>query len=137
VANLTGFLVLAFGIALWFVPEAYARLRGVRGVTPGALRKALKTRPPDRAADLVVLDVRSAREYARGHIPGAQHLPLDRVADGAALLGNLKGARVVCVCATGKRSAVAAVRLKAAGFEHVYNLSGGMLLWGRRDVETG
>jgi rhodanese-related sulfurtransferase len=133
VANLTGFLVLAFGIALWFVPEAYARLRGVRGVTPGALRKALAARP----ADLVVLDVRSAGEFARGHIPGARHLPLERVGDGAALLGNLKGSRVVCVCATGKRSAVAAVRLKAAGFANVYNLSGGMLFWGRRDVEAG
>lgn len=132
-ANLTGFLVLAFGIALWFVPEAYARLRGVRGVTPRALRAALAARP----ADLVVLDVRSAGEFARGHIPGARHLPLERVGEGAALLGNLKGARVVCVCATGKRSAVAAVRLRRAGFGHVYNLSGGMLFWGRRDVEGG
>jgi len=105
----------------------------VRGVTPGALRKALAAPPPD----LVILDVRSPREFARGHIPGARNLPLERVGEGAALLGNLKGARVVCVCATGKRSAIAAVRLKAAGFATVYNLSGGMFFWGRRDVEGG
>lgn len=132
-ANATGLLILALGLGLWFAPEAYARLNGVRGVTPGTLRRELAGRP----RDLVVLDVRTPGEYARAHIPGARHLPLDRLADGVALLGNLKGSRVVCVCATGKRSAVAAVRLKRAGFPNVYNLSGGMFLWGRRDVETG
>jgi rhodanese-related sulfurtransferase len=126
-------LVLALGVLLWFAPEAYARLRGVRGVTPGALRKALA----DGRNDLVVLDVRTPDEFARGHIPGARHLPLERVGEGAALLENLKDARVVCVCASGKRSAVAAVRLRNAGFRDVYNLSGGMLFWGRRDVEAG
>jgi len=122
VGNAAGLLVLALGLGLWFAPESYARLNGVRGVTPGALRRELGGRPG---------------EYAKGHIPGARHLPLDRLADGAALLENLKGSRVVCVCATGKRSAVAAVRLKKAGFPNVYNLSGGMFLWGRHDVETG
>jgi len=126
-------LVLALGVLLWFAPEAYARLKGVRGVTPGALKQALA----ERSHDLVVLDVRTPDEYKRGHIPGARHLPLDRLRDGVGLLENLKESRVVCVCATGKRSAVAAVRLKAAGFREVYNLSGGMLFWGRRDVEAG
>jgi rhodanese-related sulfurtransferase len=125
-------LVLALGVVLWFAPEAYARLRGVRGVTPGALKEALAERP----RDLVVLDVRTPDEFNRGHIPGARHLPLDRLGDGVGLLENLKGSRVVCVCATGKRSAVAAVRLRKAGFPNVYNLSGGMLFWGRRDVEA-
>lgn len=131
--NAAALAVLALGLALWFAPEAYARLSGVRGVTAGALREALAGRP----RDLVVLDVRTPREYTRGHIPGARHLPLDRLGEGVALLENLKGSRVVCVCATGKRSAIAAVRLRKAGFPNVYNLSGGMLFWGRRDVETG
>jgi len=130
-------LVLALGLALWFGPEIYARLKGVRGVTPGALRAALAGRPRDLVNDLVVLDVRTPREFARGHIPGARHLPLERIGEGATLLENLKGARVVCVCASGKRSAIAAARLRGAGFRDVYNLSGGMMFWGRHDVETG
>jgi rhodanese-related sulfurtransferase len=103
----------------------------VRGITPGTLRKAL-----GGGRKVIVLDVRTDAEFRAGHIPGAKHLPLERVQAGLPLLEGMKGSDVVCVCATGKRSAVAAVRLKRAGFPAVYNLWGGMLLWGKRDVAT-
>jgi len=122
---------VAAAVALWFTPELWARTRGVRGMTPGALRAAL-----NGGKRIVVLDVRTEGEYRAGHIPGARNLPLERVAAGARLLEGMKGSDVVCVCASGKRSAVAAVRLKRAGFPTVHNLWGGMLLWGRKDVTT-
>lgn len=126
-------LALAAGLAaLWFAPEVYARLRGVRGMTPGALKAALRS---DRK-DLVILDVRTEAEYRAGHVPGARHLPVDRLRAGLPLLEGMKEHEVVCVCASGKRSAIAAVRLKAAGFPTVHNLWGGMMFWGR-DVEPG
>jgi rhodanese-related sulfurtransferase len=132
VADAIGFLIAGLGVALWFAPEAAARLKGVRGVTPGALRKALHA----ERRDLIVLDVRTEGEYRAGHIPGAKHLPLDRLAPGLPLLEPMKGSDVVCVCASGKRSALAAMRLRRAGFPTVFNLWGGMLLWGRKDVDT-
>jgi len=122
-------LGVAVALALWLAPELWALARGVRGMAPGTLRAAVQG-----GRRLIVLDVRSDREFASGHIPGAKHLPLDRLAEGLPLLASLRGSDVVCVCASGKRSAFAAVKLKRAGFPVVYNLWGGMLLWGRKDV---
>lgn len=127
-------LIVAGGaVALWFAPEAAARVKGVRGIGPGALREALRA----ERRKLIVLDVRSEAEYRAGHIPGAKHLPLERLAPGLPLLESMKGSDVVCVCASGKRSAIAAMRLRRAGFPAVFNLWGGMLLWGRDDVTPG
>ena len=118
---------------IWFLPELIARVRGVRWMRPATLRR--KVAVGDR--EVVILDVRPEAEYRAAHIPGAKHLPLERIAAGAPLLASMKGADVVCVCTSGKRSAMAAMRLRKAGFPTVYNLTGGMLFWGRKHVEHG
>lgn len=123
--------LLGAGVALvlWLAPELWATARGVRSMGPGRLRASL-----GGGRRLIVLDVRSEREFTAGHIPGAKHLPLERIGPGLPLLASMRGSEVVCVCASGKRSALAAVKLKRAGFPVVYNLLGGMLFWGRKDV---
>lgn len=74
----------------------------------------------------LLLDVREPDEWEAGHAPGAQHLPLGRVASG---VGDLpKDRPIVAVCRMGGRSEKAAVALKAAGFD-VVNLAGGMTGW--------
>lgn len=123
-------LLVALLAAVWAGPELVARAFGVRGMSPRTLRRLLAS----GERGVVVLDVRSDAEFASGHIKGAKHLPLHRLANGLPLLEGLKGTRVVCVCASGKRSAVAAIRLRRAGFSDVSNLWGGMLFWGRKDV---
>ncbi|MFQ5509571.1 MAG: rhodanese-like domain-containing protein [Leptospirillia bacterium] len=122
----SGLLAVA---ALWFGPGLVAALFGVRGMTPKGLRRHLT-----RGVELVVLDVRTDPEFAAGHIKGAKHLPLDKVKNGLPLLAGMKDTPVVCVCASGLRSAFAAIRLRRAGFPRVYNMAGGMLLWGRKDI---
>ena len=122
--------ITVLAVLIWFAPAIRAKLHGVRSMSPKELKKALE----GGKKNLLVLDVRSDDEYAQGHIKGAKHLPLHRLSDGIKLLKGLDRGDVVCVCASGKRSAVASVWLKKAGFESVYNLSGGMLRWGRRDV---
>jgi len=124
-------LITVAALLIWFAPSIRAKMHGVGGMSPKMLEKAMR----DGSKDLVVLDVRSDGEFAEGHIPGAKHLPLDKLGDGLKLLSALRKDDVVCVCASGKRSAVAAVWLKKAGFDHVYNLSGGMMRWGKRDVQ--
>lgn len=80
----------------------------------------------DVLADVFVLDVREDDEWARGHIAGAQHIPLGQLQE---RVGEVpKGERVVCVCAVGGRSGMATQFLNAEGRD-VVNLDGGMYGW--------
>lgn len=74
----------------------------------------------------VVIDVREPYEYAEGHVPGAELVPLATV---PAALGGLPTDRpVYVVCAVGSRSAQAAAFLAARGIEAV-NVAGGTGEW--------
>ncbi|GAA1681349.1 MULTISPECIES: rhodanese-like domain-containing protein [Actinomycetes] len=73
-----------------------------------------------------ILDVREEAETAEGMIPGAVHIPLGQL---ASRLGELDAGRpVITVCASGNRSAHAAVDLLVAGFR-ADTMAGGMTAW--------
>ena len=61
--------------------------------------------------DLQVVDVRRAGEYAGGHVPGAVHAPLDRLAQESARLDPSRPTAVIC--AGGYRSSAATSLLAA------------------------
>ena len=66
-----------------------------------------------------LVDVRTAGEYAGGHVPGTLNIPLQEL---DALVRELDPDRwVVVACASGTRSAFAARKLKALGFQKVMN----------------
>lgn len=76
-----------------------------------------------------VIDVRTATEHARGHIPGSRLVPL---AELDAALPDLEAAGELAIyCQSGSRSAVAAQRLLAAGVARVRHLRGGYAAWRR------
>lgn len=75
----------------------------------------------------VFVDVRSAEEYAKGHIPQARSLPLDQIDGRAQTLPKNKP--LIVVCATGRNAGAAATQLKAKGLENVVTLNGGMTAW--------
>lgn len=75
----------------------------------------------------VFIDVRSAEDYAKGHIPQARSLPLDQIEGRAQTLPKNKP--LIVVCATGRNAGAAATQLKAKGLENVVTLSGGMAAW--------
>lgn len=77
--------------------------------------------------EIIVLDVREVAEFAFGHIPGAQSLPLGDVE--SALSDLDKEASIYVVCRTGNRSDLAAQKLAAAGFTDVKNVTPGMSGW--------
>jgi len=64
------------------------------------------------------VDVRSADEFAEGHIEGAINIPVDDIAARTAELGD-KTQPVVVYCRSGKRAARAAATLREAGFTKV------------------
>ena len=74
----------------------------------------------------LLLDVRSADEFASGHVPGAVNVSHEQV---AAQLGALDATReVVVYCERGPRAAKAAEVLRGAGFR-VRHLTGDMSGW--------
>jgi rhodanese-related sulfurtransferase len=79
-----------------------------------------------RADAPLVLDVRSAEEFASGHVPGARNVAYDQVEARLAELGPAR--EVVVYCERGPRAAKAAGMLGAAGFR-VRHLTGDMSGW--------
>ena len=79
--------------------------------------------------DVVLLDVRTAEEFAEGHIEGAVNIDQaqsDFIQKTKAALSSDK--TVAVYCRSGRRSASAASRLAAEGYKCV-NLKGGILAW--------
>ena len=67
----------------------------------------------------IIVDVRSAQEYAAGHIKGSINIPLDRIGNSITALKKYNGA-IITVCFSGARSGMAKRKLLQQGFE-TYN----------------
>lgn len=75
-------------------------------------------------AGAVLVDVRTPDEFAEGHLEGAVSLSVE-AADFAARLADLDpAATYVVYCRSGRRSAIAAEQMRAAGFTSVTDLGG-------------
>ena len=74
-----------------------------------------------------VIDVRQPSEFEAGHLPGALHIGAGDLPEA---LDRLPRDRpIATICASGYRSSVAASMLRAAGFEHVAVVAGGVPDW--------
>ena len=83
----------------------------------------------EHRSEVMVLDVRNPDEFdgLLGHIPEAELLPLDQLAEKSGTISRDRP--IVTVCRAGGRSAQATVILNKAGFDQVANLTGGMIRW--------
>jgi thiosulfate/3-mercaptopyruvate sulfurtransferase len=102
--------------------------------------------------ELTILDVRSADEYSgrggypcdprQAHIPGARQLEAERLFAGPGqphepwavreLVGLPEGSEIVAYCHSGSRSALAALALRAAGYD-ARNYPGSWHEWSRHE----
>lgn len=80
---------------------------------------------PDQLTGVAALDVRQDREFASGHVPGADHVELGALAQHA---DGIDGP-VVVMCGHGERAATAASVLESAGRNGVAILQGGPGDW--------
>ncbi len=76
-----------------------------------------------------VLDVRTAEEYADGHIAGAVNISHTELADRLGELDFAASEEIVVYCRSGRRAANAAATLVNAGFTGVRDLEGHMQGW--------
>lgn len=82
-----------------------------------------------------VIDVRTDAEVARGVIPGANQIALDKLALRSQELDT--SAQIIVYCQVGGRSASAAQFLASNGFQQVFNLQGGINAWINTGHEIG
>jgi hydroxyacylglutathione hydrolase len=78
---------------------------------------------------LRVLDVRRKGEYAMGHVPGAQHIPLDELS--RRIHEVARNQPLAVICASGYRSSIGASLIERDGFTNVLNVVGGTAGWVR------
>jgi rhodanese-related sulfurtransferase len=81
--------------------------------------------------DAVVIDLRSVDVFSKGHIVNARNIPSDELEAKMDNLASIKSKPIVAVCDAGITSTKAVTSLRAAGFESVYGLKGGMTGWGQ------
>lgn len=82
--------------------------------------------------DVKIIDVREPSEYAGGHLPNAELIPLAKVMSNPQ---SVAFDNVIFVCEMGSRSAVAAEFAASLGKQNLYNLEGGTSAWRKQGLQ--
>ncbi len=77
----------------------------------------------------VILDVRTPEEVAEGHLAGAKNINVQDELFQQNIDQLNKNKTYLLYCRSGKRTAVAGAKMKAAGFKKVYMMDGGITSW--------
>ena len=105
-----------------------SHFEGVFDISPADLLK--------HQSSVLVVDVRQPEEYTGelGHIADSRLIVLNTLPQHLAELP--KDQSIVFVCLLGGRSSQATAYARSQGFEHVYNMTGGMKLWNQLNLPT-
>lgn len=112
--------VVSGGLLAW---PTIARGTGGKAVNTVAATQLINKR------GAVVVDIRDAAEYAKGHLPQAKSAPLADLASRAAGLAKDKAVPIILVSQTGQGLGKAQAALKEAGYSETYALEGGLAAW--------
>ena len=121
-ALLVSFLLISFFVLVF--SEIRRKATGMVSVDPGTAVGLINN-------DGVVIDLRSAEAFARGHIVNARNIPYDEFDAGSGKLDRWKNKPIIAVCEAGITSNKAVDALRKSGFESIYGLKGGMSAWGQ------
>ena len=109
------------------IVAAYVLTNKIEGTLGWLSAAELQAKRAASGDDLVVLDVREAKEVKEKRIPRSQWIPLDEL---ERRLGELDKNKVFAVhCHSGLRSYKACLKLKHHGFPRIENVDGGLLCW--------
>ena len=90
----------------------------------------------DSADAPVFLDVREREEWDEGHIPGAVHIPRGWLESRIEQAVPDRSRRIVAYCASGNRSAFAAITLREMGYKNVASMATGFRGWAEAGGEV-
>jgi phage shock protein E len=75
-------------------------------------------------ANATLIDVRTAQEFAAGHVKGAINIPFENIVAELEKLNITKDTEVVLYCRSGRRSGIAQSALVEQGYTATYNAGG-------------
>jgi len=117
-------LIIAVVLAVViFAVFTFAKNAGVKGISGAQAQDLLKD------SSVVILDVRTQKEFKSGHIKGATLIPVQELSGRIGEISAMKDKQVFVYCHSGMRSGMAAGILKKNGFTKVLNLRGGIGAW--------
>jgi len=103
----------------------------IRELTIDDVRRKL-----DAGASFHLIDVREESEFAKGHLPRAQHLGKGIIERDIESRLPDTGAEIVLYCGGGFRSALAADALQKMGYTNVWSMDGGWREWNEAKLPT-
>ena len=126
-------LALIFGLALT-VPTAIAKDLTKGDMVAAAKATIVQVSVADAKALLdkggyIFLDVRTAKEFKMGHIPGAVSLARGLLEFKIAKKVPDKNANIIICCKSGGRGSLATCTLCKMGYKNVKNMDGGWKAW--------
>lgn len=117
----------ACGLESWYTaahPIEHIRLLSIQ---------ELKERLND-SHNLIVLDVRTDKEWEEGHIEGALHIYVGHLEEQLDTIPDNRS--IAVICSVGNRGSLAASILQRAGRQDVFNVLGGMTAWNKAGYKT-
>lgn len=112
-------VLLALALVLTGVTNFAPKTTGYRQVTTEEAINIMQTEE-----NYVILDVRTAQEFASGHIPGAALLPNETIGTEDILLLPDKDQLILVYCRSGNRSKQAAEKLAQLGYTNIVEFGG-------------
>ena len=128
---MTRTILIALGLALGTATACAMPIAHVDEVAGGFRRVDVETfaKEFDAGAYKLVVDVRTAQEFAGGHVPGAVNIPIDQLKARMVELEPHRADKVGVICQSGRRSLAASQTLAEAGFTGVVDVEGGTGAW--------
>lgn len=120
--------------ALAWARDAAARVAARFGVRKIDRAELARWRAEAGERTLYLLDVRSAEEYAAGHLPGARHAPGGQLVQATETYAPVRGARFALVDDDGVRAVMTASWLLRMGHREAVAVAGGLE---GGEIETG
>ncbi len=121
--NLALFAALGIVIVLLIANEVHGSITGGKRLSALEAVRMINDREP------VIVDLRAAADFKKGHLLNAINLPAAKLEEKLNELGKDKTRPVILYCALGGSSGEAAAKLRKLGFAEAYPLSGGLNGW--------
>ena len=128
--NLIACLYLAMGLSLSACGQKTfdEKLQSLYSNTVPLMQPKALAEAKNNDENLYLLDTRTQQEFAVSHLEGARFIDYDSFSM-KEVQDIPKNAKVVVYCAVGYRSERVGEKLRAAGYEDVSNLYGGIFQW--------